>query len=68
MSCRARPTSWVDLTPLRSRRRRLATALLTRALPATWDRRVGFYGSLEGDKWVPGEEVIAEAYDVPIPG
>ncbi|PRW61019.1 Alpha-glucan phosphorylase cytosolic [Chlorella sorokiniana] len=29
---------------------------------------VGFYGKLEGDKWVPGEEVIAEAYDVPIPG
>ena len=30
--------------------------------------RVGFYGSLEGGKWAPGEEVIAEAYDVPIPG
>lgn len=31
-------------------------------------RRVGFYGHLDGDKWVAGEEVIAEAYDVPIPG
>ncbi|KAI3432399.1 hypothetical protein D9Q98_003955 [Chlorella vulgaris] len=30
--------------------------------------KVGFYGSLEDGKWVPGEEVIAEAYDVPIPG
>lgn len=30
--------------------------------------RVGFYGKLDGDKWVPDEEVIAEAYDVPIPG
>eukprot|EP00887_Chlorella_sp_A99_P002343 scaffold10.g2343.t1 len=31
--------------------------------------RVGFYGSVGGGgKWAPGEEVIAEAYDVPIPG
>ena len=31
--------------------------------------RVGFYGSLGDDgKWIPDEEVIAEAYDVPIPG
>jgi starch phosphorylase len=30
---------------------------------------IGFYGSLGKDgKWAPGEEVIAEAYDVPIPG
>jgi hypothetical protein len=30
--------------------------------------RVGFYGELKDGKWVPGEEVVAEAYDVPIPG
>ncbi|PSC73274.1 glycosyltransferase family 35 [Micractinium conductrix] len=30
--------------------------------------KVGFYGSLDGDKWTPSEEVVAEAYDVPIPG
>lgn len=30
---------------------------------------VGFYGSIGADgKWAPAEEVIAEAYDVPIPG
>lgn len=30
---------------------------------------VGFYGSVDEDgKWTPTEEVIAEAYDVPIPG
>lgn len=29
---------------------------------------VGFYGSLKDGKWAPGEVVIAEAYDVPIPG
>ena len=29
---------------------------------------VGFYGSVDADgKWTPAEEVIAEAYDVPIP-
>ncbi|KAL4434792.1 hypothetical protein ABPG77_005319 [Micractinium sp. CCAP 211/92] len=35
--------------------------------PAT-QFKVGFYGSVQDGKWVPGEEVIAEAYDVPIPG
>ncbi|GAB4814799.1 hypothetical protein N2152v2_001845 [Parachlorella kessleri] len=30
--------------------------------------KVGFYGKAEGGKWSPAEEVIAEAYDVPIPG
>ncbi|EFN52353.1 hypothetical protein CHLNCDRAFT_58959 [Chlorella variabilis] len=30
--------------------------------------KVGFYGSLQDGVWAPGEEVIAEAYDVPIPG
>ncbi|KAL4459172.1 hypothetical protein ABPG75_014037 [Micractinium tetrahymenae] len=35
--------------------------------PAT-QFKVGFYGSLQDGKWVPGEEVIAEAYDGPIPG
>uniref|UniRef100_A0A7S1SM83 Alpha-1,4 glucan phosphorylase n=1 Tax=Tetraselmis chuii TaxID=63592 RepID=A0A7S1SM83_9CHLO len=29
---------------------------------------VGFYGSLKDGKWVPGEEVMALAYDTPIPG
>ena len=30
--------------------------------------RVGFYGSATEGGWAPGEEVIAEAYDMPIPG
>jgi len=29
---------------------------------------VGFYGKVEGGKWVPGETVSAVAYDSPIPG
>ena len=37
-------------------------------LPCLCSRRIGFYGSLQGGKWVPEEEVIAEAFDVPIPG
>uniref|UniRef100_A0A1D2AFX8 Alpha-1,4 glucan phosphorylase n=1 Tax=Auxenochlorella protothecoides TaxID=3075 RepID=A0A1D2AFX8_AUXPR len=30
--------------------------------------RVGFAGTSDGASWTPGDEVIAEAYDVPIPG
>ena len=29
---------------------------------------MGFFGEVKDGKWVPGEEVWAEAYDVPIPG
>lgn len=29
---------------------------------------VGFYGEIKNGKWIPGEEVIALAYDTPIPG
>lgn len=43
-------------------------ALTLSALRSSADRRVGFYGSVQDGKWVPSEEVIAEAYDVPIPG
>lgn len=44
---------------------RLPCLMPSSALPV---RRVGFYGELKDGKWVPGEEVVAEAYDVPIPG
>ena len=30
--------------------------------------KVGFYGDVKDGKWTPGEEVIALAYDTPIPG
>jgi starch phosphorylase len=29
---------------------------------------VGFFGEVKNGKWVPGEEINATAYDVPIPG
>ncbi|KAK9810158.1 hypothetical protein WJX72_005763 [[Myrmecia] bisecta] len=30
--------------------------------------RIGFYGSVDNHKWSPAEQVIAQAYDNPIPG
>ncbi len=56
LSCTAAALRCLDLS---------LTHELVVALPCG---RVGFYGKLDGDKWVPDEEVIAEAYDVPIPG